>query len=338
MTLYEKQKQSQWVIVLTDKHLYKYEVDAPLNLPRKRKPLIDFHSVEADTSDPRMFCTRIYKDSVKSNVKSSLFKFIGNLGSKVEVDSLIQVREYLCATELQRNQLVWLLSRLIRDQWQSLLETSVIPEPHYYQYHAFVMKINRKGAHQERVIVISDDTIYNVDISHNPMKVQDVKWGIPIVCLTAVSLEPGCQAKFYFDVDLIRAFNARRRTNIEVKSTDSYVFQFRDEGSRAHMLTVIRYLHHKCSHEDAVIVAAARDSSGANTAGSSSGQPREVLARLQLLSVPQPNQPPQPMQMPPIPYAFAHEKSVERTQLRQITMDAVARATGSQPVESKSDG
>jgi len=246
--LKEIEHNTTWTIIYSNKAMYKFDVGAQLTNYRSRKPFLDFHSVEADLSDPRMFRTRIYKDSITSSIRQSVFKFIGGVGNKVEIDSLVQHRHYICQSPLQRDQLVWVLNRAIRDEWQAFLEDQIIPEPDYYQLHAFVMKIKGK-ARQERLIVVSNTTMYNVDISHNPTKISAVKWGIPLTCLTTISMEPESQANLYFDIDLIKRYNktAGAGAKIVAKESDNYLFQFLDDNARLRFIEAVRIIHHRAT-------------------------------------------------------------------------------------------
>ena len=250
LQLRELQRDAEWVLVLTDKALYKFDVYAPLNAPRKRKDLLDFYDVEADSSNPLQFSTKLYKSNMKTAVKSSFMRFIGSLGSKMDITTLFQRREYICLSEMQRDQFVFVMNRAIRNCWQRMLEDTVIPEPEYYQLHQLVIKINRKGAHQERLLVLSNAWLYNVEISHNPSKVEEVKWCVPINCLEAVSIDQAnTEANFFFDNDYLRDFvatmkaNGVKKSDVISKSNDTYNFDFTDETSRLKFVTVIRYLY-----------------------------------------------------------------------------------------------
>lgn len=51
----------------------------------------------------------------------------------------------------------------------------VIRAPEIYQTHSFVVKVNRKGQHQDRVLVLSNLYIYNVEVTHCPTAIKEVK-------------------------------------------------------------------------------------------------------------------------------------------------------------------
>lgn len=59
---------------------------------------------------------------------------------------------------------VYLFYHFIKQQmtrmWQKFFESKMpIPEPHIYQCHFFLKKINRRGKQQNRAIVMSDKVI-----------------------------------------------------------------------------------------------------------------------------------------------------------------------------------
>lgn len=246
VTLHELQKYSDWSMVLTDKAFYKFDVDSPMHTPRKRKDLLDFHSVDADTSNPLLLTTRIYKASVKNNMKSSLIKFMGNLGSRIDAEAFVQIRSYICQSELQRDQLVWLMNRAIRNEWQALLESHIIPEPEFYQTHQFVIKTNRKGAHQERLIALSNTWMYNLQISHAPTLIHEVKWAIRIDCIASVCLEAGHVAKFFFHQDklreMIQKYRDEDRLGVNSKVVNDYIFSFRDDITRGQFIGALSFI------------------------------------------------------------------------------------------------
>jgi hypothetical protein len=252
--LHEEYKDADWTMIVTDKAFYKCDPNMPLNHPRKRKPLIDFHSVEADSSNPLAFTTRLYKDSIKSSMKHSLMKFIGNLGSKIDASSLLQLRSYTCQSELQRDQIVFVLGRAVRNEWQSLLEAQLIPDPDYYQTHQFVIKVNRKGAQQERLLVLSNEWLYNVEVSHGPTKISDVKWGIHLQALQAIAIEAGAAIVLYFDQEKVAEIAAKhvgsQRQGLIVKDTDNYVFTFPDDSARASFVAILAHVHTRACKAD----------------------------------------------------------------------------------------
>ena len=265
--LHEEYKDTTWTIVITDKAFYKCDPSVPLNNPRKRKPLIDFHSVEADSSNPLMFTTRLYKDSLKSSMKQSLMKFIGNLGSKIDASAVLQVRSYTCKSELQRDQIVFVMGRAVRNEWQRLLEASLIPEPEYYQTHQFVIKVNRKGAQQERLLVLSNEWIYNIEVSHGPTKISDVKWGVHLSALQSISIEQGAAITLYFDhtkvAEIAQKFkNDSKRQGITLKDTDNYVFSFPDDAARASFVAILAHVHMRATRSSAPQLGLVNQTSG----------------------------------------------------------------------------
>ena len=268
--LRETEKDAEWNIVITDRSMYKFEVGAALHTPRKRKMFIDFHSVAVDSSNPLVFSTRIYKDTVRRG----LFGIFSG-----SADSTLQVRHYVCQSELQRDQIAWMLARLVRNEWQAMMEATVIPEPNFYQLHAHVMKV-KDSRKQERVVVLSDAFIYNVEMAHGPMRVKETKWGMPLSCLIAISVEPDCEVRLFFDVELLKRYTKEHK-EAKIKESSDYLYQFRDDTARLAFIEVLRFAHHRATEGGHV----------------------NVITRLKGAET--------KVQMPPIPIAFAHAKSTE---------------------------
>jgi hypothetical protein len=281
----EQQREAEWIIVLTDKALYKYDVGAPLNAPRKRMDLLDYYVVEEDSSNPLMFSTKLYKQNLKTSMKSSFMRIIGSLGSKVDLSNMFQRREYICQSEMQRDQFVFMMNRSIRNVWQAMLETHVIPAPEFYQAHDLVIKTSRKGAHQERLLTLSNEWLYNVEISHNPSKVQEVKWCVPLRCIDAVSVSSQTtEASFFFDHDRLRTYQADmkalgiKKPDMISKSSDTYCFEFTDAFARAKLLFILRHLCKQIAPDQAFrIISDEQTSANVNAAAAAAaaGSPRD---------------------------------------------------------------
>lgn len=247
----ELRMDEQWTIVLTDQALYKFSPNQPLNQPRKRKALVEYFDVITDSSNPRQFTTLLYKDNLKTSVKASWQKLVGRTGAKIDLAGLLQQRDYICKSELQRDQFVWAFNKVLQFQWQSFLEHKIIPAPEIYQQHHLVIKQNKRGANQERLLVISTQCLYNVELTHNPTTAE-MKWYVPLQCLQAVALEEGHRIDFFFDSDELDAYTsslhkqkAKVRAHMLDKSklTDTYQFLFQDDKSRADFVAVISHLY-----------------------------------------------------------------------------------------------
>eukprot|EP00456_Euglypha_rotunda_P037672 TRINITY_DN28935_c0_g1_i6.p1 TRINITY_DN28935_c0_g1~~TRINITY_DN28935_c0_g1_i6.p1 ORF type:complete len:257 (+),score=34.75 TRINITY_DN28935_c0_g1_i6:90-860(+) len=131
-TFKELVKEQTWTLILTERTLYKnpqFETINVLTMPRKGRPLLGLHSVVADPSDVQVFYIRSYK----SKTKLAYNQAKGSLGMNMSFDSFLQVRQYVTQGEQQREQWVWLLNRAMRNEWQRLLESKLIPSPEIYQ-------------------------------------------------------------------------------------------------------------------------------------------------------------------------------------------------------------
>jgi len=150
---------------------------------RSKHSYLDFHSVREHTSKPLVF--QILSFQSRAILTSN--KVLGALGlSQQKFDTFLSRRAYKCSSEMEQMQWIVILNRLIQQAWQQLFEKSFILSPEMYQCRAFVMKFNQRGKGQERCLVLSDTWIYNVEVSHNPTAIKDLKWAFPIAALSAI--------------------------------------------------------------------------------------------------------------------------------------------------------
>lgn len=255
----ELQKDESWILVLTNKALYKFSPDAPLNQPRKRKWLTEYFDVGIDSSNPKQLTTLVWKDSLKTSVKASFKKIVAKAGADLDLSSILQKREYICSSQLQRDQFVWLFNRVLQRSWQTFLETTVVPSPEIYQQHHMVIKHNKRGANQERFLVVSNTFIYNIELSHSSEKQEvDLKWTVPIECISAVALDDACRLDFFFDKDELEQYishtkksggKIRKDLLDKGKLNDTYQFSFFDDHARASFVAVVRHLFEKIAKE-----------------------------------------------------------------------------------------
>ena len=259
--LYETVKESNWKVILTDKALLKLELD---NTVRTRKEILDIHSVEIDEPmlpsirrklglstdpyDPRCFTMYSYKSALDLQNE----KVKGVIGLGMNFDSFLQVRRFQCPTEASCLRWVTVLNRLIIHQYQGLLESKMIWSPEIYQHHSCAIKVNKRGIAQERVLVLSNEWIYNVEIAHNPTLFKEFKWCLPIHCLKSITLSTSQDSP-----SAILSFDQQKVKNIKLdkfhtgaKGSDVHEaneFLFRDSRSRLKTVREIARLFYNAS-------------------------------------------------------------------------------------------
>lgn len=186
VSLAENIKAGLWKMVITNKSFYKYEMQAALDAPRKRKDLMDIHSVEVDDKHPQGFIVRSYKSKAKMGFSSLL----GRIGKTMEFEQFLQVRKWKAKSATESEQIVWVLNRALRNRWQEAFETKLMPQPEIYVRHSWVIKSGSLSSKsQERVLVFSTHWLYNVECQHNPFTIKDCKWAYPISSITSIVLD-----------------------------------------------------------------------------------------------------------------------------------------------------
>lgn len=98
-------------------------------------------------------------------------------------NDFLKTKQFRCRTATECLQWLFVLQRLIRNGWQARFETDIIREPEYYQRHAFVIKKTH-----DRVLLLSNSWLYNVDVTYKPTVIKGIKWVIPIASLTNITI------------------------------------------------------------------------------------------------------------------------------------------------------
>jgi hypothetical protein len=137
----------------------------------KSKPLTDIHSITRDDHNPFIFYMNFFSGDAFSFFRRSTGKF--NLKS----------RKFICSSVLQAQEWITIFSRLVRARWQEAFESQIIPSPEVYQRHFFFMH-NQK----QRLVVLSNIWMYNVEVTVKPLVLKEVKWCVPIHCLQEVQI------------------------------------------------------------------------------------------------------------------------------------------------------
>ena len=175
----------------------------------KEKPLTDLHSVSSDPSDPASFYLYFFSGSLGHRAAIGLNKLKSKLTHHSQFNNFLKRKRYTFASlhVCQRFQL--LLSKLSLYQSQAMFESDgIIPEPDYYQRHAFVFKNG-----QDRVLLLSNTHLFNVECTYKPLTVRSIKWVIHVQALTQLTLSHTAQdadGSRGEDVELVVSFDAAR--------------------------------------------------------------------------------------------------------------------------------
>ncbi|GAB5359302.1 hypothetical protein AAMO2058_000532600 [Amorphochlora amoebiformis] len=132
----------------------------------------------------------------------------------------------LSGSESDVMEAVVVLNTLIRDAWQQACEEYMIVGREVYQFHANLRKVNRKKKAQDRIFVVSNAFIYNLEEVSENVRIEEFKWSMPIASLLHVAAgrdDPRVSeypATLHFDLNKAK----------EIKADKSY--KERKEGSK----------------------------------------------------------------------------------------------------------
>eukprot|EP00474_Spongospora_subterranea_P010382 CRZ10840.1 hypothetical protein [Spongospora subterranea] len=164
---------------LTDQHLH--------HKPGISYHLLELHAVKCDPLEPKGLLVQWLRP--KSNTRSIGTKVKGEvLGSILNAQELILVERYNCLTIRDKETIFIILDYMSKFLWQTLCEESFIPSPEIYQTHVLVLKVNRKGQSQPRVLVLSTCWLYNVECHYGPISIRQAKWAIPVQAIVELQL------------------------------------------------------------------------------------------------------------------------------------------------------
>mmetsp|Transcript_3198 Transcript_3198/g.4907 ORF Transcript_3198/g.4907 Transcript_3198/m.4907 type:complete len:388 (-) Transcript_3198:158-1321(-) len=106
-------------------------------------------------------------------------KFVIHVGARPAI--------HLEGEELDVVEAVVVLNSLIRDAWQKACESAFILGREVYQFHAIVRKVNRRKKTQDRILVVSNQWIYNMEMFGEEGPQEEFKWSLPIGSLLRVA-------------------------------------------------------------------------------------------------------------------------------------------------------
>lgn len=239
--LYDKASDESCLIVLSDKAFYQHDKDT--NTLRRRRDYVSLHSVQEDLVNKSCFFVYSYKHMAQQMAIQTL----GNLGigSPLDFSLILQRRHFSCESEAQCVSLVMLFQKLMRDGYQQVVEKLVVPAPEIYQFHTNSIKVNRKLKAQDRMLVLSNSWIYNLEPSRddNGISSFDKKWAFPIHTIKVLRLthskekiDLGPAFTLYFDVEACTKILKTDKAHIGSKGSDindSHTFAFQTEEERS---------------------------------------------------------------------------------------------------------
>ena len=150
----------------------------------KSKSLGDIHSLEAySATDSTAFDIYFFSGQFGKRMEMSLAKWKRILTVSQQFTDLLKKKTYSFQTPFECSQFYLILNTAVNLYFQALIETNIVKEPEIYQRHAFVVK----GSH-DRMLIISNKWLYNVDITFKPTLLRSTKWAIPINTLRRLTL------------------------------------------------------------------------------------------------------------------------------------------------------
>jgi len=209
---FEKVQNTSCTLILNDKSFFAMLHDT--SIPSKRRDLSVLHSVVSDASDPRAFFMYLYKTSLHKKTAEAFGGMKIQVGgvSLLDYTICLDKRHFICTNKEECEQWVLLANIQMRQVWQATLEAAIIPPPEIYQAHFPVIKVNRKLKAQDRVLVLSDSWMYNIEPNRGEdgcsVSPKEMRWAFPISTISVVrltrskeKLDLGPGATLYFDED-----------------------------------------------------------------------------------------------------------------------------------------
>ena len=148
--------------------------------------------------------------------------------------------------------------------WQQFFEKNIpISEPYIYQYHFFLKKVNSRGDEENRVIVLTDEYILNIDYQIVINKKNDIignefvfklhkpKWALSINSFEELQLKVKDQKKvspnFMIKIKINQKINKKyiSNTKLPFKNKSSTDFIFQNEQNCRFFIFQIKRLYFK---------------------------------------------------------------------------------------------
>ena len=228
----------------------------------KEKPLTDLHSIAPAAGDAHSFHLHFFSGSLSHRAAHSLTKLKRLLTLPTSSFSSFLKSKLLTFSSPSHARIFYvLLQALMAADFQRMTEAAVLASPEYYQRHAFVMK----GA-KDRLLLLSNAFLYNVETSYHPTVVRSVKWCISIQAVSHVGLavsasgehkedaaegggEESAMLVIGFDIAkaqrLFDSGHRGKRGGGDLGSKDSWQFVFRSEEERRRFVQSMQKVFHE---------------------------------------------------------------------------------------------
>lgn len=132
---------------------------------------------------------------------------------------------------------VTLLNRASREHWQEFFELTMVPAPEVYQGHWLLTKVNKSGKMQVRILLLSTERLYNVEVKSGSLAVSKIKWSLPVNTLRAVGT-------YVHDERAMQLLVKNEKTDAQHVKQE-YVFLARNEAERSEVLAEVRRIHYE---------------------------------------------------------------------------------------------
>lgn len=195
--------QRQMILILGEKHFFEVSGEEEMQYLE-------------ELTNPRSYLTL---DSAEEHKEKSTSFMIHQAGKPA-------IR--LFGLEAEVTEAVVVINALIRDAWQRNCERNFIRSPEVYQFHALVRKVNRRKKMQDRVLVVSNQWIYNLEPDGEQGTMDEYKWSLPIASLLRIAAGKDDEklgefsATIHFDLTVAKQIlsqNAFKDRKIGIKSS-----------------------------------------------------------------------------------------------------------------------
>jgi hypothetical protein len=151
---------------------------------KKHKSLLEIHSIELDPTTPTAFRINFFSGSASSKAKAGFSKMKRLLQVSSSFEDFLKTKIVRCHSAGECSQWMLVLEKLLRTIWQKKFESTILHDSEFYKRHAFVIK-----QHNDRLLLLSDQWVYNIEASYKPVAIKSIKWSIPVSSFISVTAD-----------------------------------------------------------------------------------------------------------------------------------------------------